>query len=158
MEKRLHGCVLCLLNVVTQLSYYRWYRQRGSRIVGLSIPSVCKQYSLQLLFQLIAVITVQEWQIEWRNPNLGQKSGCSQDVWGFCRLRRTIAQFTVLFKFVLKTSFGIIEELKAHKPSKLVPASLFLALQHCSDCSIVATFQLPYLPEEAKGSTRVLEC
>lgn len=60
----------------------------------------------------------------------------------FYRLRRTIAQFTVLFKFVLKTSFGIIEELKAHKPSKLVPASLFLALQRCSCCSIVATFQL----------------
>lgn len=48
----------------------------------------------------------------------------------------------VLFKFVLKTSFGITEELKAHKPSKLVPASFFLALQHCSYCSIVATFQL----------------
>lgn len=60
----------------------------------------------------------------------------------FYRLRRTIAQFTLLFKFVLKTSFGIIEELKAHKTSKLVPASLFLALQHCSCCSIVATFQL----------------
>lgn len=71
----------------------------------------------------------------------------------FYRLRRTIAQFTVLFKFVLKTSFGITEELKAHKPSKLVPASLFLALQHCSYCSIVATSQ-PYLFEELNCCTR----
>lgn len=60
----------------------------------------------------------------------------------FYRLRRTIAQFMVLLKFVLKTSFGITGKLKAHKPSKLVPASLFLALQHCSCCSVMATFQL----------------
>lgn len=78
----------------------------------------------------------------------------------FYRLTRTIAQFMVLFKFVLKTSFGIIEELKAHKPSKLVPASLFLALQHCSYCSIMAAFQL-YNPTCLRKETAVqelLEC
>lgn len=59
-----------------------------------------------------------------------------------CRLNRTIAQLMVLFKLVLKISFEIIEELNALKPSKWVPASLFLALQHCSCCSIMASFQL----------------